>query len=381
MDVYAQLKSAGYDVWIDREELLPGQRWDTEIKRALLEARIILIFFSKNSVDRRGYVQRELRLAMDKIEEKLDDDIYVVPIRLDNADVPSSLADIQFVDVGDERFLERLTTAIDFQFQRLQLSEVKRAADTGITVSRTYIKDEYDGVPGYSFSAELLNFSSDVYPRISDANDILRGWIKSSLLRQREEIFGPAGGEPSKPFFTFGTSKATRTNLWEAYCGEPIFNGLIMSIEYRVYWYGAGAAHPNRNTVSYCFFLDPFMTISDIADVFRHSNEALEIIQSHCREILCDPAYEGKLEETWVSEGTKDWSDFSSFVFDKDGIRFHFDPYQVGPYAAGDHDVTVPYHKLKGLMLSLIEDGLDFYFGDTTPFPPFAEGSAGEEAL
>jgi hypothetical protein len=74
------LQSRGFNVWLDCKSLMPGQNWDFEIKRALDKATFVVVFLSTNSFDRRGYLQRELRLALDKANEKLVDDIYLIPV-------------------------------------------------------------------------------------------------------------------------------------------------------------------------------------------------------------------------------------------------------------------------------------------------------------
>ena len=70
------LEKQGFNVWIDCRRLKAGQNWDFEIKRALDKATFVLMFVSNLSYDRRGYLQRELKLALDKLSEKLIDDIY-----------------------------------------------------------------------------------------------------------------------------------------------------------------------------------------------------------------------------------------------------------------------------------------------------------------
>ena len=77
------LRARGFDVWMDFRDLKPGQDWRFEIERAMDEADIILAFVSVNSVDHRGFVQRELRSALDRANEKLIDDIYLIPVVTD----------------------------------------------------------------------------------------------------------------------------------------------------------------------------------------------------------------------------------------------------------------------------------------------------------
>jgi hypothetical protein len=64
-EVYQQLKALGFAPWLDEVDILPGQDWAQEISRAIQTADFILIFFSRNSVAKRGYVQREMKLALD----------------------------------------------------------------------------------------------------------------------------------------------------------------------------------------------------------------------------------------------------------------------------------------------------------------------------
>jgi len=61
-EVYHRLRAiAGFEPWLDEEDLLPGQDWAREIPRALQTSDFILIFLSRNSVAKRGYVQREMK--------------------------------------------------------------------------------------------------------------------------------------------------------------------------------------------------------------------------------------------------------------------------------------------------------------------------------
>src|SRR5689334_22163217 len=98
------LEKHGFNVWMDIRRLKPGQNWDFEINRALEKATFVLLFISKLSFDRRGYVQRELKLALDKREEKLIDDIYIIPVLLDDdVRIPDQVRDVQCIRASDLR--------------------------------------------------------------------------------------------------------------------------------------------------------------------------------------------------------------------------------------------------------------------------------------
>jgi hypothetical protein len=60
----------------------------------------ILIFFSKNSVAKRDYIQREFRLELDILEEMPSDAIHTIPIRLDDCQIPEQFRHLQWSDLS-----------------------------------------------------------------------------------------------------------------------------------------------------------------------------------------------------------------------------------------------------------------------------------------
>ena len=84
-EVYHRLQAIeGFEPWLDEEDLLPGQVWAREIPRALQTSDFILIFLSRTSVAKRGYVQREMKMALDAWEELPEGTIHTIPVRLDD---------------------------------------------------------------------------------------------------------------------------------------------------------------------------------------------------------------------------------------------------------------------------------------------------------
>ncbi len=116
--LYKKLSDAGYKPWMDIEDILPGEQWATTIKRALKQSDFTLICVSKNSVNRRGFLQKEIREALDASQEKLDTDIYLIPVRLEDCEPPESLGDFQWVDLFKPDGWNRLVKAIEAGIQR-----------------------------------------------------------------------------------------------------------------------------------------------------------------------------------------------------------------------------------------------------------------------
>jgi CheY-like chemotaxis protein len=103
-EVYAQrlfnyLKVLGIDVWLDKECLLPGQDWEREIKEAIGSSDFVALILSNKSIRRRGYFQKEVRLTLDVLKTIPFGHIFLLPIRIDQCEVPSEIAAVNYVDL------------------------------------------------------------------------------------------------------------------------------------------------------------------------------------------------------------------------------------------------------------------------------------------
>ncbi len=107
--------------WLDRHDLLPGERWDQAIRTALQAAAFVVIIVSQASVDKRGYFRREVRAALDRGDEFLDRDIFLIPVRIDDVPLPDDLADFQCVDLRRDDWQNRLTAAVRAGLDRRNL--------------------------------------------------------------------------------------------------------------------------------------------------------------------------------------------------------------------------------------------------------------------
>ncbi|MFZ5910007.1 MAG: SUMF1/EgtB/PvdO family nonheme iron enzyme [Chloroflexota bacterium] len=97
--LHDKLAADGFDVWFDKEDILPGQNWDTEIRKAVQAADVVIICLTKRSVAKAGYIQKEIKIALEAAKEKPDGTIYLIPARLEACDVPDSLGDFEWVDL------------------------------------------------------------------------------------------------------------------------------------------------------------------------------------------------------------------------------------------------------------------------------------------
>ncbi len=91
------------DPWFDEEDILPGEKWEGSVADAVHNSHAVIIFLSSIAVRTEGFFHKELKLALDAAAEKPDGTIFIIPIRLDDCEVPVRLQPYQYVDYfGDQ---------------------------------------------------------------------------------------------------------------------------------------------------------------------------------------------------------------------------------------------------------------------------------------
>jgi hypothetical protein len=106
-----------------------------------------------------------------------------------------------------------------------------------------------------------------------------------------------------------------------------------------------GGAHPNTTTSAFNYDLNRNQEIK-LADLFTPKSNYLKVISDYCLKELkklktVDSADEGASAKA---------ENFDSWNITPAGLRITFDRYQVASYAAGDHEVVIPYSVLKPII-------------------------------
>ncbi len=352
--IYEFLVRNGYsNTWIDCKKILPGQPWDFEIKRNLRRSEIVIIFLSNNSITKRGYVQREIKTATSYLEEKLQDDIYIIPIKLDeDAKIPDSLREIQYLNISSNDSLHLLKQALDVQRDKLCFEPNSATQNIDEIYSiRKIIKEKWEGLPGYNVDYSWPSFSSTKYPNIPEISKIIEVDLLKSLHSYRANKL-----EQRPVDFSWSQDEFLRTNSFDAHYEDIFHINNFISIIYSVSWYGASAAHPNYHFETYNFLLNPLIRIDNIESCFDNSESAFNEVIAFVRKSLAEETYyeidaDGNsigdpiatLTEEWITGGTENWASLKAFGFSEEGLFINFAPYDVGPYAAGAFTVRIPY--------------------------------------
>jgi hypothetical protein len=190
--LYLALRKAELSVWFDKESLSPGVRWQVAVEKAIRKARYFIALISSRSAAKRGFVQREIRRALEVLEEFPENETYLIPVRIDDCQPPHPrLADLHWTDLfpcwdsGVEKLLRFLspviaspTVRLDGLYQSKRLSSqgtdytkylrfysdglVIDVSSTGSAaeVARWFTREKVDSSGHYSLSGPTLHFSA-----------------------------------------------------------------------------------------------------------------------------------------------------------------------------------------------------------------------------
>ncbi len=369
LQIYDFLVRHGYpNTWIDCKKLLPGAPWEFEILRNLRKSDLVIFFLSNVSVNKRGFVQKELKIILRYLEEKLIDDTYIIPVKLDSdAIVPDELNKIQWVDINASNAYDSLKRSIDIQAAKLNVEVLQDENELDdIRIVKKSFKEKWEGLPGYDFEFSIPVFYATKFNTISEISKIVEGRFISKLHEYRHFKLWQ---EPEA--YNWAQNEFRRTNVFDAQYSDLYHDNSYLGFKFNIYWYGAGAAHPNTEFMTYNFLLNPLVEISDLKTLFKNQDYSFKKIVEFARNALLEipnsdndnPIPTGKLlNEEGVMRGTKDWNSFSAFVFSKVGLELYFSAYQVGCHATGSHQISVPYEIIESDLYDVYQSALGIKF-------------------
>jgi hypothetical protein len=128
--LYSRLISDGIDAWLDKEKLIPGQNWQVEIPKVVKNSDVVIVCLSSQSVNKEGFVQKEIKIALDTADEKPEGTIFIIPARLENCNVPERISQFHWFDLFSNNGYEWLLKALQI-----------RADNVGAILGKEYFKE------------------------------------------------------------------------------------------------------------------------------------------------------------------------------------------------------------------------------------------------
>jgi hypothetical protein len=103
--LYSHLKDKGLDPWYDKKELKVGDIWKEEIFQAIQETDFFAVCLSGKAVQKRGFIQNEIRTAIEEYQKRPFGTKYLLPLKLDDCEVPRIRLDSQML-MSDLQWLD-----------------------------------------------------------------------------------------------------------------------------------------------------------------------------------------------------------------------------------------------------------------------------------
>jgi hypothetical protein len=99
LSVYDHLKAQDVEIWSEAN-LLPGQTEKTEIDIAIENTNVAIVFLSKRLLNKEGIHLKALNWIYEKSEETIEQGLFIIPVKLDDCDLPNRIKDLNFVDIS-----------------------------------------------------------------------------------------------------------------------------------------------------------------------------------------------------------------------------------------------------------------------------------------
>jgi len=197
----------------------------------------------------------------------------------------------------------------------------------------------------YEIAAEYPQLTGSTNPNFAKFNQAVRSLVTKKVSEFKKEMATPEQQEMS--------SESMGSDLNIGYTVVLAQDDLI-STKIDTGSYYRGAAHPNSYSEALNYDLKNGQALK-LSDLFKPGARYLQAISSYSirdlkRQSKAKGA-DGMLDDSAIEGGAAPAAkNFKSWTITKKGLGITFDPYQVGPYAAGPQHVLVPYSALKEII-------------------------------
>lgn len=344
--LYDFLSHNGFEPWMDKKNILVGQNWDMVIQQELRKADFIILMLSNISVSKRGYIQKEFSQALLYCDEKLDSDIYIIPILINSCEVPTKLSKFQWLEYSSEDSFEKILASINVQRDILIKEKKQREASiTGFAYTEKTKSGEYGNKsPKQLYEVTFPIFNNSNIESLNEINISIEYEILNYLKGARTNFI-----EFLKDYGNNAIMNGDSTLY-----GQISFQFLSKEfLSYTSFWssYFTGAAHGNYYTSGHNLYINPVRDF-ELKSLFSNFDEALAIIRDIVHEKLMQKARnEMNISDPagfYLSEeGLKrEEKYFENYYFKNNSIIFIYNPYELTAYALGDHHPEITFDEL-----------------------------------
>lgn len=196
----------------------------------------------------------------------------------------------------------------------------------------------------YEVAAQYPQLTGGNNPNIEKFNQLVRSSVTKKVAEFKKEM-APEEGEEPRPEGSMGSDLNIGYEV-------ALAQDDLVSVQFDIGSYYQGAAHPNSytNVINYDLKNGKQLNLNDL---FKPGSKYLQALATYAIADLKKQSKEksNSLPDDMIESGAAPSAkNYQSWTITKKGLGINFDPYQVGPYAAGPHFVLVPYANLKDLI-------------------------------
>ncbi len=350
-EVKSFVRSVDVECWFDQDSLVAGQDWDRVRAIALSEADLVIVLCSSVTIERNGVYQREINEALQLVKDRRLGTVYIIPLRIENVELPPELNRFQRVDYFDVHWRRKLAAGlaqgvID-KCEDVPPALVVAAAqpDEGGIIPRAIAET----LPAGTIEIDWIN-----YTLAGDYWDFVNGAITSRALgaayqtrRQFAEWWKQEGG-----------------SSYELSISEFYRRGELVSLTFASGSYFAHQPYPSFG-IETLNFLGQNAGIVSASDLFMPDIEVFNFLTNYVNLDLRRQNFASGYEvDISYYADVYGWNFFDHFNFNSEGMRLNFSSKSGLPHVLSSHEVYLPWKRVSQFLAPvahniLIEPGKD----------------------
>lgn len=146
-----ELSLHGIEVWLDRDQIMPGQRWQQSIRNAIQSGAFFMACFSQEYTNKnKSYMNEELTVAIDEVRKMPPDKSWFIPVLISECSPPDR-------PIGGGETLNDLQWVSLYENWTFGISRIIKAISPSILDGKIKLNDQFK-IPG-NIKVEHSTFS------------------------------------------------------------------------------------------------------------------------------------------------------------------------------------------------------------------------------
>ncbi|HEV3038856.1 MAG TPA: toll/interleukin-1 receptor domain-containing protein [Candidatus Angelobacter sp.] len=141
-DLYRRLMEDGFTPWLDEKDLILGQNWREEIPKAVRTSDIVIVCLSREFYTA-GYRQKEVRLALEVADEQPEGSIFLIPLKLEECQVPTGLTHLHRANLFEDDGYPQLVRALKIRAIEIGLRGTPALAESSPTIQKPISSEDH----------------------------------------------------------------------------------------------------------------------------------------------------------------------------------------------------------------------------------------------